>query len=82
MFTLDGFGTVATGTVLDGTVCEGEEVELCPDGKTARVRTLQSYGRQAQTVFAGQRAALNLARVNRRSFRGEICWRRRGPKRR
>ncbi|MBE6907966.1 MAG: selenocysteine-specific translation elongation factor [Ruminococcaceae bacterium] len=63
VFTLDGFGTVATGTVLDGTVCEGEEVELCPGGKTVRIRTLQSYGRQAQTVFAGQRAALNLARV-------------------
>ena len=63
VFTLDGFGTVATGTVLDGTVCEGEEVELCPGGKIARIRTLQSYGRQARTVFAGQRAALNLARV-------------------
>lgn len=73
VFTLDGFGTVATGTVLDGTVCEGEEVELCPGGKTARVRTLQSYGRQAQTVFAGQRAALNLARVKQDELsRGDL----------
>ncbi len=65
VFTLDGFGTVATGTVLDGTACEGEEVELCPGGETARIRTLQSYGKQAQAVSAGQRAALNLTRVKK-----------------
>ncbi len=73
VFTLDGFGTVATGTVLDGTVCEGEEVELCPGGKTARVRTLQSYGKQTQEAFAGQRAALNLARVKQEELsRGDL----------
>lgn len=73
VFTLDGFGTVATGTVLDGSIQEGEEIEICPQGTTARVRTLQSCGKQVQAVWAGQRAALNLARVKQEDIcRGDL----------
>lgn len=63
VFTMDGFGTIATGTVMDGCAKENQEIEIEPRGITARVRTIQSCGKQVKTIGAGQRAALNLARL-------------------
>lgn len=63
VFTMDGFGTIATGTVMDGCAGENEEIEIDPRGITARIRTIQSCGKQVKTICAGQRGALNLARV-------------------
>jgi selenocysteine-specific elongation factor len=62
-FTLRGFGTVVTGTVVSGTVAAGDEVEILPAGRRARVRGLQVHGSAAERVQAGNRAAVNLAGV-------------------
>jgi selenocysteine-specific elongation factor len=60
-FTLRGFGTVVTGTLVSGTLVLGEEVELLPSGRRARVRGLQVHGSAVARVEAGNRAAVNLA---------------------
>ncbi|MFC0201199.1 selenocysteine-specific translation elongation factor [Paracoccus rhizosphaerae] len=60
-FTLQGTGTVVTGTVLSGQVALGDQVTLSPSGLTARVRGIHAQNRQATQGLAGQRCALNLA---------------------
>ena len=60
VFSVEGFGTVVTGTLTEGCVHVGDTVELAPSGLWSRVRTLQVHGRNVDTARAGQRAALNL----------------------
>ncbi|HET6897539.1 MAG TPA: selenocysteine-specific translation elongation factor, partial [Vicinamibacteria bacterium] len=60
-FTLRGFGTVVTGTLVSGAVAAGEEVEVLPSGRRARVRGLQVHGAAADRVEAGHRTAVNLS---------------------
>jgi selenocysteine-specific elongation factor len=60
-FILRGFGTVVTGTLVSGRLRLGEEVELLPGGRRARVRGLQVHGLSAPEVEAGHRTACNLA---------------------
>jgi selenocysteine-specific elongation factor len=62
-FTLHGFGTVVTGTLVSGALAAGDEVELLPAGRRARVRGLQVHGQAVDRVEAGNRAAVNLAGV-------------------
>jgi selenocysteine-specific elongation factor len=61
VFTLRGFGTVATGTLVSGRLAAGEEIEVLPSGRRARVRGLQVHGQPVESVAAGSRAAVNLA---------------------
>lgn len=65
VFSVPGFGTVATGTIFAGVVETGDVVELLPSGLSARVRTLQVHGQTVERAQAGQRAALNLAGIER-----------------
>jgi selenocysteine-specific elongation factor len=60
-FAVRGFGAVVTGTVVSGSVRSGEEVEIYPRNRRARVRGIQVHGQAAGEAKAGQRAALNLA---------------------
>ncbi|HLN62421.1 MAG TPA: selenocysteine-specific translation elongation factor, partial [Symbiobacteriaceae bacterium] len=64
-FVRPGFGTVVTGTVVGGTISEGDRMELLPLGLEVRVRGLQSHGEKVTRVEAGQRAAINLAGIER-----------------
>src|SRR5260221_4671219 len=60
-FTLRGFGTVVTGTLVSGMLAVGDEVEVLPGGRRARVRGLQVHGAPAERVEAGHRTAVNLS---------------------
>jgi selenocysteine-specific elongation factor len=62
-FTLDGVGTVVTGTVFSGEVRVGDELRITPSGAAARVRSIHAQNRPAQTGRAGERCALALAGV-------------------
>jgi selenocysteine-specific elongation factor len=64
VFTLRGFGTVVTGTMVAGTLASGEEVEILPAGRRARVRALHVHGRAQERAEAGTRTAVNLAGVD------------------
>ncbi|HKC13729.1 MAG TPA: selenocysteine-specific translation elongation factor, partial [Vicinamibacteria bacterium] len=61
VFTLRGFGTVVTGTLVSGALNVGEEVEILPSGRRARVRGVQIHGESVETAAAGNRTAVNLA---------------------
>ena len=63
VFTLKGVGTVVTGTVISGSLKTGETVACLPQNSALRVRALQVHNQPAAEVFAGQRAAINLADV-------------------
>ncbi len=62
-FTIAGFGTVVTGTLIDGALAVGQEVEIVPGGRRARIRGLQSHRRQVERALPGRRTAVNLAGV-------------------
>ena len=61
VFSVDGFGTVVTGTLIEGSMREGDLAELIPGGAATRIRNLQVHGKDVETAFAGQRVAVNLA---------------------
>ncbi|UDF34796.1 UNVERIFIED_ORG: selenocysteine-specific translation elongation factor [Shinella sp. XGS7] len=62
-FSLDGVGTVVTGTVHAGHTRLGEELALAPDSRArrARVRSLHAQNQAVEAAQAGQRCAVNLA---------------------
>jgi selenocysteine-specific elongation factor len=62
-FTLDGVGTVATGTVHAGQLQVGDTVVLAPGEQRARVRSLHAQNRPVQQAHAGQRCAVALVGV-------------------
>jgi selenocysteine-specific elongation factor len=64
VFSLKGFGTVATGTLVSGTIAVGEELEVMPAGRATRARGLQIHGASQERVQAGQRCAVNLASLD------------------
>lgn len=67
VFTLDGVGTVVTGTVHAGRVAIGDELLLCPAAteRRARVRSLHTGNRAATEAQAGQRCAVAVAGLDR-----------------
>lgn len=76
VFTLRGFGTVVTGTMVSGTLASGDEVEVLPSGRRARVRGLHVHGQARERAEAGARTAVNLAGVDVAELqRGEVLAR-------
>ena len=72
-FSIEGAGTVVTGTLLDGPLQVGQTVNLLPQGIEARVRTLQSHESQTETAVPGRRVAINLGGVDRNAaIRGSM----------
>src|SRR5580765_3180500 len=65
VFTVEGFGTVVTGTLWRGTVRTGDVLELLPRGAQVRVRRVQVHGETVEEALAGQRTALALHGVER-----------------
>mgnify|MGYP001422073746 CR=1 FL=1 len=62
-FTLDGVGTVVTGTVHAGTVKVGDTLRLVGGEREARVRSLHAQNQPVQAAHAGQRCAVALVGV-------------------
>ena len=73
VFTMQGFGTVVTGTLMDGNVKVGDNVMIYPEGIKAKVRGIQTYGKDTYIAVAGQRTAINLSGVTKDDIdRGDI----------
>lgn len=76
VFSVDGFGTVVTGTLIEGSVSNGDMAEILPGGVQARVRNLQVHDKDVETAYAGQRVAINLAGVKKADLgRGDVIAR-------
>lgn len=65
VFSVEGFGTVITGTVIEGKVETGETVMLYPGEKEVRVRNIQVHETDVPVAYAGQRTAINLAQISK-----------------
>jgi selenocysteine-specific elongation factor len=65
VFTVEGFGTVVTGTLWRGIVRNGDALELLPQARQVRVRRVQVHGHTVDEARAGQRTALALHGVER-----------------
>ena len=73
VFTMPGFGTVATGTLRNGTLSNGQEVAIMPLGRQAHIRQLQVHNKAEETAYPGQRVAVNLRNVDRTQVaRGDV----------
>lgn len=65
VFTIQGFGTVVTGTLLSGILKIGDEIEIYPKSIITKVRNLQVHDKDVKEAYAGQRVAINLANVKK-----------------
>jgi selenocysteine-specific elongation factor len=67
VFSVKGFGTVATGTLVSGSVAKEQEVAVYPGPggvpRLLRVRGVEVHGARADRAIAGQRTAVNLADI-------------------
>jgi selenocysteine-specific elongation factor len=72
VFTLQGFGTVVTGTLWSGTLRPGDPVTILPEGIETRIKTVQVHDHEVAAAGAGQRVAVSLHRVEKeRLSRGD-----------
>lgn len=73
VFSMQGFGTVVTGTLIEGTMKEGQEVMIYPEGTRTRIRNLQVHSSPVQEAYAGQRVAVNLLKIKKEEIgRGAV----------
>ena len=73
VFSVEGFGTVVTGTLIEGAINEGDPAELVPSGVQTRIRNLQVHGKNVLTAYAGQRVAINLAGLKKEDIQRGNC---------
>ena len=72
VFTVEGFGTVVTGTLWRGAIHTGDTLELLPQRASVRVRRVQVHGHTVDSATAGQRTAVALHGIEReRLSRGD-----------
>jgi len=64
VFTLAGAGTIVTGTLAGGRLQRGQAIVVQSGGQSARIRRIQSHGRDVEASGPGTRTALNLADVD------------------
>ncbi len=73
VFTIEGHGTVITGTLMEGSVAVGDEIEIYPEETTVKVRNVQVHGENTDRAYAGQRTAINLAGIKKSDVnRGDV----------
>ena len=73
VFTVNGIGTVVTGSLADGSLKVGDKLKLYPAGKDVQVRTLQSYHKNLNKADPVARVAVGLKGVNRKELQRGHC---------
>jgi selenocysteine-specific elongation factor len=64
-FSLDGVGTIITGSLQSGQIKLDDKLVLSPSGREVRVRGIHAQNAQSIFARAGDRAAINLATLRR-----------------
>lgn len=73
VFAAKGSGTVVTGTLTEGSLAVGDRVVATPMMIPARVRSMQSHGRDVDSAPPGSRVALNLAGIEHQDLRRGVA---------
>jgi selenocysteine-specific elongation factor len=72
-FSPKGFGTVVSGIPVSGSAEIGDELILLPQNTKGRIKAIQVYSKNADTVLTGQCAALNIPQFDYKSItRGNV----------
>lgn len=73
VFAAKGSGTVVTGTSADGALYVGDSVVIGPRRLECRIRSLQTHGRNVESIGPGHRVAVNLSGVEHGDLtRGDV----------
>lgn len=73
VFSMQGFGTVVTGTLVDGVLKLNDDLNIYPEEIPVKVRGIQTYGNDTDEAVAGQRTAVNLSGVKKENvLRGSV----------
>jgi len=76
IFTIKGAGTVVTGTLTGDCLSVGDDVELFPAARRARIRSLQTHKRTEDRACPVSRVAANLVGTERAELgRGDVLGR-------
>lgn len=76
IFSMKGFGTVATGTLISNKIKVGEDILILPADIPARIRGIQVHNVPVEEAFSGQRTALNLQGIEKTTLdRGNVLVR-------
>ena len=65
VFSIEGIGTVVTGTLWNGAIRAGDALTLLPSGRSVRVRQVEVHDRAVDAARAGQRTAVAIHGVDR-----------------
>lgn len=65
VFSMQGFGTIITGTLIEGALNVDDSVEVYPGKKLVRIRSIQVHGESKKTAYAGQRVAVNIVGIKK-----------------
>lgn len=68
VFTIRGFGTVVTGTPVAGEFRKDDTLAVYPTRKEGKIRGIEIFNRKVDSGRAGQRAALNLAGLEKQDL--------------
>jgi selenocysteine-specific elongation factor len=72
-FTIQGMGTVVTGTLLEGALSLDQNIEIQPSGLNSRIRNLQTHKESIKRAEPGSRVAVNLVGIEKLEVnRGEV----------
>ena len=63
-FSVKGIGTVVTGTLKEGVLHLGDAITLYPQKIQTKIKNIQIHKKDVETAYAGNRTALNLAKVD------------------
>lgn len=73
VFTLQGVGTVITGTLVEGKITQDDTLVVYPLEKEVRIRKIQNHNVDVSDAYAGQRIALNLTGIDKAHLhRGDV----------
>lgn len=69
IFSVPGFGSVLTGSVIEGKIRKDAKLFMLPGAKKEyRIRRMERHGSEADEIYAGDRASINLAGLEREEF--------------
>jgi len=65
VFSIEGIGTVVTGTLWSGTIRSGDALEILPSGRAVRARQVEVHDQAVDAAVAGNRTAVAIHGVSR-----------------
>ena len=76
VFSIQGYGTVVTGTLIGGCLDTDEEIIVLPSEKSGRIRGLQTHKKNETRATPGSRTAINLVGIDVNEIsRGDVVTR-------